>query len=81
MDFFVPGRPEEKPQEKKQESDEQGDLAIRTLIIGKRIGLSFEEMNLLRVSDLFDMAREHSGKRDDTPRKATQDDINAFYRG
>lgn len=51
------------------------------LVIAKRIGLSFEELDLLRTADLFDLAREYIGDQSDGPREATQDDIDAFYRG
>ena len=51
------------------------------LAIGKRIGLSFAEMNELRVADLFAFARSFMGKKNDGPRMATQEDIDAFYRG
>lgn len=57
------------------------DLAIRTLAIGKRIGLTFEEINILRVTDLFELANDYLGKKNDGPRMATQDDIDAFFRG
>ena len=51
------------------------------LAVGKRIGLSFAEMNELRMTDLFDLARSYMGKKDVAPRMATQADIDAFYRG
>jgi len=51
------------------------------LAVGKRIGLSFAEMNELRVTDLLDLARAYAGAKNDGPRMATQADIDAFYRG
>lgn len=51
------------------------------MAVGKRIGLSFAEMNELRVSDLFDLAHSYSGSKNDTPREAEQEDIDAFFRG
>lgn len=49
------------------------------MTIGKRLGLSFYELNDMRVTDLLDMARSFSGVKDDRPREATQEDINSFY--
>jgi hypothetical protein len=43
------------------------------------VGLSFLEMNELRVVDLLDIAKVYVGKEDDQPREATQSDIDAFY--
>jgi len=50
-------------------------------VIGKRAGLSFTEINELRVADLFDYVRSYIGTKDESPRQATQADIDAFYRG
>ncbi|MGG4499022.1 hypothetical protein [Brevibacillus reuszeri] len=49
------------------------------LSVGKRIGLSFMEMNDLRIRDLFDLVKSYAGGKDDEPRNATQPDIDAFY--
>jgi len=54
-------------------------LDLEILAIGKRSGLSFDEINLFRVSDLFDYAGVYLGKSNNKPRKANQKDINAFY--
>lgn len=43
------------------------------------MGLSFLEMNELRVEDLLDMAGVFSGAEDSGPHEATQADIDAFY--
>jgi hypothetical protein len=51
------------------------------MAVGKRIGLSFAEMNELRMEDLFDLALSYMGKKNDGPHMATQEDIDAFYRG
>jgi len=75
-DFFVPGQPESR--EEFVDSDRRIDIVV--LAVGKRIGLSFAEMNELRVMDLFDLARSYMGSKDDGPRMATQVDIDAFYR-
>lgn len=47
--------------------------------IGKKIGLSFAEINELGLKDLIDLAKDYSGAEDDKPKDATQDDIDAFY--
>jgi len=47
--------------------------------MGKRAGLSFTEMNELRIQDLLDYVRAYTGQKDDAPRMATQADIDAFY--
>jgi hypothetical protein len=51
------------------------------LAIGKRIGLSFDEMSELTCGDLIDLARSYTGsdEKDKGPREATQADIDAFY--
>lgn len=47
--------------------------------MGKRIGLSFLEMNDLRVRDLFDLVRSYVGEKDDDSKVAAQADIDVFY--
>lgn len=55
------------------------------LAIGKRAGLSFEEINELRVRDLIAYAEIMIATNDDDrkkvnrPKKATQEDIDRFY--
>jgi len=51
------------------------------MAVGKRIGLSFAEINELRMADLFDLAQSYMGKKHYGPHMATQEDIDAFYRG
>lgn len=41
--------------------------------------MSFMEINDLKASDLIDFVRFYSGKEDEGPREADQDDIDAFY--
>lgn len=54
-------------------------LDLELLAIGKRTGLSFEEMNELRASDLLEYAEFYTGKTSEESREATQEDIDAFY--
>jgi len=55
------------------------------LAIGKRAGLSFEEINELRVRDLIAYAEIMIATNDDDrkkvnhPKRATQEDIDRFY--
>lgn len=49
------------------------------MALGKRMNLSFAELNELRIRDLIDLADAFFGVEDDTPRQATQSDIDAFY--
>ncbi len=49
------------------------------LALGKRSGLTFEEMNELRVRDLVSMVESYAGAKKEGPREATQADIDAFY--
>ncbi|NTZ20937.1 hypothetical protein EXW96_26480 [Paenibacillus sp. JMULE4] len=71
----------ERKDSNKQSSKPSDKPEIDILGLGKRIGLSFAEMNELRVRDLFDMADFFFGRMNDEPREATQEDIDAFYRG
>lgn len=51
------------------------------LALGKRAGLTFEEMNELRVRDLVGIVESYAGakKGKNKPRQATQEDIDRFY--
>ena len=53
------------------------DVALEWLLVGKRLGLSFEEMNLLRIRDIALMADIMLGE---TVIEATQEDIDALLR-
>ncbi|MEV2353715.1 hypothetical protein ABNE69_20230 [Paenibacillus larvae] len=63
------------------EEKKETRFEIDLLVIGKQIGLSFIEMNELRVTDLLDLARTYSGadEQEQEPKEATQADIDAFY--
>lgn len=53
------------------------------LAMGKRVGLSFAEINELSVQDLLDFVGDYAGAgdEDEGPRMATQEDIDRFYSG
>lgn len=56
-------------------------LDVELLTLGKRMGLSFIELNELRVCDLLDMAYCFIGTNEDKPEttQATQADIVSFF--
>lgn len=70
--------PESRPGQK-VDANPDSRLDVDLLAIGKKVGLSFGEMNELRVVDLLDLARSYTGSKQDAPRDATQHDIDAFY--
>jgi hypothetical protein len=54
-------------------------LDLELIAIGKRSGLSFAEMNELRVRDLLAYADIYIGKKEKKARMATQEDIDRFF--
>lgn len=52
-------------------------MALEWLLVGKNIGLTFEEMNELRIRDIALMADIMLGE---TLTEATQEDIDALLR-
>ncbi len=74
MAFSV--EPKESPKEKINEINR---LDLELLAVGKQTGLSFAEINELRVCDLLDYAGAYAGSKKDTPYKATQADIDKFF--
>jgi hypothetical protein len=77
MDFF----PEEAEQNENNEiaTERPERLDLELLAIGKRTGLSFMEINELRVCDLFAYADIYIGKKAKKARMATQEDIDRFF--
>ncbi|HAN09361.1 MAG TPA: hypothetical protein DCP90_01975 [Clostridiales bacterium] len=59
------------------EVDENIELTI--LVIGKKSGLNFEEINQLRVGDILKFARIYNGNSTQKSRQANQTDIDTFY--
>ena len=62
-------------------SDTEPDrMDLELLAIGKKAGLSFDEMNLLRVRDLLKFVQIYTGNNEETEtvRQATQADFDAF---
>jgi len=40
-----------------------------------------DELDMMTLQDFFDFVYAYVGGTDDSPREATQEDIDAFYRG
>ena len=55
-------------------------MDLELLAIGKKAGLTFDEMNLLRVRDLLKFVQIYTGNNEETEtvRQATQADFDAF---
>jgi hypothetical protein len=77
MDFFPEEAEQNENNEIANEKPERLDLTL--LAIGKRTGLSFVEMNELRVRDLLAYADIYIGKKEKKSRMATQEDIDRFF--
>lgn len=54
-------------------------MDVELLAIGKRSGLTFAEINEFRLQDLLDYVNAYTGAENDKPRKATKEDIDAFF--
>ena len=62
-------------------SDTEPDrMDLELLAIGKKAGLSFEEMNLFRVRDLLKFVQIYTGNNEETEavRQATQADFDRW---
>lgn len=55
-------------------------LDLDLLLVGKRMGLSFDEMNMFRVRDLLKFVHIYAGEKDNqnTVRQAGQADFDSF---
>ncbi|PUF85758.1 MULTISPECIES: hypothetical protein [unclassified Geobacillus] len=77
MDFFAEESERKENNDTAYEQPERLDLEL--LAIGKRTGLSFSEMNELRVRDLLAYADIYIGDKKQKTRMATQEDIDRFF--
>lgn len=61
-------------------SDEEPDrMDLELLAIGKMVGLTFDEMGLMRVRDLLKFVKIYTGSNDEnTTRQAAQADFDSF---
>lgn len=67
-------------EDSKNGDDEEPDrMDLELLAIGKKAGLSFEEINMFRVRDLVKYVNIFTGADKNKPRKATQADIDTFF--
>ncbi|KXS45601.1 MAG: hypothetical protein AWU54_337 [Candidatus Frackibacter sp. T328-2] len=77
MVFFVPGKLE--VNQSKKQSDEQLSDRLDLVLISnaKRIGISLQELNELRVRDFIEMVDIHCGDIENSKNtnQATQEDI------
>mgnify|MGYP001037211428 CR=1 FL=1 len=64
--------------EKSKDSTPSKHLEIDILANAKRMGLSFQELNLLSLQEYIWFAESYIGN-DDEAKDATQDDIDRFY--
>ncbi len=56
------------------------DIEIGILVTAKKMGLSFEELNLFSLDDYLTFVDKWTGEDAERTRQATQDDID-FYMG
>ena len=79
--FFVKETETQQSDDTVYEPPERPDLEL--LVIGKRAGLSFDEINELTVNDLLKYVNIYvdmtTGKQKPRRRMATQADIDAFF--
>lgn len=75
MGFFVKENSIESSESNNTQSNR---FEIDILAIGKKIGISFEEMNELSVQDFIDLAQSFLGEKN-KKREATQQDIDNFF--
>lgn len=61
-----------------QNQNDFEDLEITILATAKKAGLSFVELNDLRVRDYIKFIEIFTGETENKPRQATQDDIDRF---
>jgi hypothetical protein len=62
----------------KGNSEPDKDIEIGILATAKKMGLSFEELNLFSLNDYLVFVDKWTGEESDTVRQATQADIDFF---
>ena len=72
--------PQNRGQRKKQNNndlkfDDFDNLELSIIVTAKKAGLSFVELNDLRVCDYIKFMEIYTGEAENKPRQATQDDI------
>ena len=72
-----------KSRKKNQRKSDLENYEVSLLVIAKRVGLTFDELNQMTLDEFFDYVDIWVGDNDDksaAPRQATQADIDAFFR-
>lgn len=69
--------PDYKQDQEQEESVYSYELSL--IVIAKKLGFSFSEINALSLQDLMDIVDIWTNSGKDAPKKATQKDIDAFY--
>lgn len=59
-------------------SEHDDDYELGVLVGAKRMGLSFQELNMFSLSDFIQFSNMWVGDDEDAPRPATQADIDRF---
>lgn len=78
MAFFVPASL--LPESNEEAENENIRLDLLFLVNAKRMGLSFDELNLFRLRDYLEFSNLYFGEQEEAkPRKATQADIDKFF--
>jgi hypothetical protein len=78
MAFFVEESENQDRRKKRNDNDSNldfDDFEIMVIVNAKRAGLSFTELNELRVCDYIKFMEIYTGEAENKPRQATQDDI------
>ena len=60
------------------EAEPPDRLDLELLVVGKKMGLSFDEMNMFRVRDLLKFVHIYAGEKEEAVRQAGQADFDAF---
>lgn len=68
------------PSQQTSDSEPTGDIEIIMISNAKKAGLSFEELNELRVRDFIKFVNIYTGEAKRKRRMATQEDIDRFFR-
>ena len=69
---------ESKLNNKANKNTNTDDIEIGMLVTAKRMGLSFEELNLLSLQDYLIFVDKWTGKENNGTRQATQADIEKY---
>jgi len=75
-----PQRRKKRSRSKSPSQSERDNFEISLLVIAKRVGLSFDELNQMTLDEFFNYVDIWVGDDANEPRPATQADIDAFYK-